>query len=260
MTCQSPNRADQNDASVQCQHENCVRRFGTEWARKIHHTQVHTNGPSDEEFLAALRRLADELERTPRKKDMDLQGPHSSPTYQDRFGSWNDALERAGLEPNLVHDTARKVECDSCSRSIVRQPYKLQENEHQFCSKECYGDWKAKNPGELMLSSQTGKASPVWKGGYVSPEYGPNWRAIRRGVLNRDEHVCQSCTMTEEEHVEEYGRSLNIHHIRPVKSFESPEQSHSMANLVTLCTPCHGIYEGHQCRPITARILPREAW
>lgn len=262
MTCSTPNQTGQSrsDSRVRCQYEDCTRRFGTERAREIHHTQVHVNGPSREEFLAALQRLADELERTPRKRDMDRQGPYSSPTYQDRFGSWNDALRQAGPEPNLIHNTAEEVGCDSCNQRIVRQPYKLEENEHQFCSKECYGDWKSKNPGELMLSSQTGEASPLWEGGYVSPEYGPNWRDVRRRVLERDEHACQSCTMTEQEHLEEYGRSLNAHHIKPVKSFENPEQSHSMANLVTLCTPCHRVYEGHQCRPVTARILPKEAW
>jgi hypothetical protein len=54
---------------------------------------------SDDELLNALRDLAEDLDRVPRKKDMNEYGPHAPRTYQLRFGSWNDAVREAGFTP-----------------------------------------------------------------------------------------------------------------------------------------------------------------
>lgn len=63
---------------------------------------------SDETYLERLRELADELDRIPRELDMNEHGPHSVDTYKTRFGSWIDALEAAGLEPDPEQtDTGR---------------------------------------------------------------------------------------------------------------------------------------------------------
>lgn len=51
----------------------------------------------DEDLLAALRELADRLDRTPTTRDMRDRGPYSPSTYQSRFGSWTAARERAGV-------------------------------------------------------------------------------------------------------------------------------------------------------------------
>lgn len=50
------------------------------------------------DLLAELRRLADELDRPPTSTDMQQHGKYSGPTYGNRFGSWADALEAAGLD------------------------------------------------------------------------------------------------------------------------------------------------------------------
>ena len=55
---------------------------------------------AEDELLAELRRLADELEKTPSMQDMTNQGGYGSATYTNRFGSWSAALEAAGLEPH----------------------------------------------------------------------------------------------------------------------------------------------------------------
>lgn len=56
--------------------------------------------PSDEEYLDDLRDLADELGKPPTRDEMNEDGPHSSTPYYTRWGSWNDALEAAGLDTN----------------------------------------------------------------------------------------------------------------------------------------------------------------
>lgn len=56
----------------------------------------------DSDLLAELRRLADVLDRTPIRDDMESQGKFSYSVYTHRFGSWNDALIEAGLDPNKI--------------------------------------------------------------------------------------------------------------------------------------------------------------
>lgn len=54
----------------------------------------------EEDLLTELKRLAQELDRTPTVHDMSEHGAHSHNTYRTRFGSWNEALEAAGLPKN----------------------------------------------------------------------------------------------------------------------------------------------------------------
>lgn len=55
---------------------------------------------SDEELLAELQRLGEELGWTPRIKDMREHGEYTEHHYYDCFGSWNEAVKMAGFEPN----------------------------------------------------------------------------------------------------------------------------------------------------------------
>lgn len=56
--------------------------------------------PTDYEYLEDLRAFAEELGRTPTRREMNEDGPHSSMPYYNRWGSWNAALEAADLELN----------------------------------------------------------------------------------------------------------------------------------------------------------------
>lgn len=51
---------------------------------------------TDDELLAELNRLTDELDRVPRSIDMIAYGEFNATTYKKRFGSWDDAVEAAG--------------------------------------------------------------------------------------------------------------------------------------------------------------------
>jgi hypothetical protein len=53
---------------------------------------------SDQELLAEIERLADELGRTPSSRDMAEHGEFGRITYRDHFGSWNEALGAAGFD------------------------------------------------------------------------------------------------------------------------------------------------------------------
>jgi len=81
-----------------------VNRFGS-WSSALEAAGLETiyrrpPAYTDEQLLQALRDLAAKLGRTPTGREMQARRDLPSPrTCQIRFGSWNRALEAAGLEP-----------------------------------------------------------------------------------------------------------------------------------------------------------------
>jgi len=70
-------------------------RFGS-WSEALEAAGFDADrGPTDEELLAELRRLRDELDKRPSMADMTDHGAYGCSTYQRRFGSWSAALEEA---------------------------------------------------------------------------------------------------------------------------------------------------------------------
>lgn len=65
------------------------------------------NQYSDKELLKEVNALAKRVGRTPRQEDMEQYGEFSVSTYNERFGSWNQTLERCGLEPVHRHNISR---------------------------------------------------------------------------------------------------------------------------------------------------------
>jgi DEAD/DEAH box helicase domain-containing protein len=63
--------------------------------------------------------------------------------------------------------------------------------------------------------------------------YGPNWARQRRLARARDGYRCQMCGAPEQ------GREHDVHHKIPFRTFASYEQANQLANLITLCHPCH---------------------
>ena len=62
---------------------------------------VKTNTYTEKELVNGLIDLAEELNKTPTKLDVELcLSVPSSQTYHNRFGSFNNALREAGLQVN----------------------------------------------------------------------------------------------------------------------------------------------------------------
>jgi 5-methylcytosine-specific restriction endonuclease McrA/biotin operon repressor len=92
------------------------------------------------------------------------------------------------------------------------------------------------------VGSQTGELHHRWNGGF-EPYYGKNWHEVRRRVLNRDNRTCQCCGVSEVEHKEQHGMQLDVHHRKPIRTFDEPEAANDPDNLVTLCRQCHNRVE-----------------
>jgi DEAD/DEAH box helicase domain-containing protein len=64
-------------------------------------------------------------------------------------------------------------------------------------------------------------------------DYGENWKSMAASIRSRDEHTCQHCGSKEE------GRTLHVHHKKPLRSFRSLADANREDNLVSLCSRCH---------------------
>ncbi|MFC4551560.1 MULTISPECIES: HNH endonuclease [Halorussus] len=81
-----------------------------------------------------------------------------------------------------------------------------------------------------------GSDNPNWNGGVDSEEfYGDGWPRARRRTLERDGHACQQCGADRDT----LSQNPDVHHIRPVRTFEDPRDAHTLENLVCLCRDCH---------------------
>ncbi|WP_435153267.1 homing endonuclease associated repeat-containing protein [Haladaptatus sp. DFWS20] len=73
---------------------------------KYHATRPNNQIDSGELF-AALREIADELDKIPSKIEMERYGAYSAEPFKREFGSWNDGLEAAGFSPSMEHDISK---------------------------------------------------------------------------------------------------------------------------------------------------------
>lgn len=113
--------------------------------------------------------------------------------------------------------------CPGCGKPFVRSF--TRNRIKRYCSRACY------------LANHSGPDSPSWKGG---PEiyYGPEWHSLARAIRRRDK-VCQDCGKTPQEN----GRSLEVHHIAPLREFPSYVEANHPSNLKALCSQCHRKYQ-----------------
>lgn len=79
----------------------------------------------------------------------------------------------------------------------------------------------------------------VTNGNWSERDYGPEWDGIREKAITRDNSKCVSCGMGRDEHRDEYGEDLHVHHKKPLRLFKSREEAHQLDNLDTLCKACH---------------------
>jgi len=150
---------------------------------------------------------------------------------------------------------SKKVECDNpgCSDIFKVKKYKRENQDHHFCSEECYHKWTSENwkgkdsprYGKKMSEEvkkkiaenreyKTGKEHPRWKEGEINYR-GSNWEEQRKRVLKRDNQKCQRCKVRNEESK----FPLEVHHKIPFREFENYKEANRLSNLITLCKSCH---------------------
>lgn len=103
-------------------------------------------------------------------------------------------------------------------------------------------------------NTPTGPDNPRWAGGYEQ-YHGPNWQTQKRRAKQRDGWECVVCGISNDSHLNKFGRGLAVHHIIPYRDFERPdgsvdyESANDLDNLTTVCFSCHGRWEGLYLMP-----------
>ena len=130
--------------------ETYADRFGS-WneALKIAGLLVNT-GRTNEDLIGLLKAKAESLGRTPTMKDVDSdKSMPSVATYIGRFGSWNKALEAAGLSSNknsysdeeLI--TLLKAKAESLGRTPTQKDVDFDESMPSATTyRDRFGSWK----------------------------------------------------------------------------------------------------------------------
>jgi len=275
---------EEGEYSASLYHE----RFSS-WNRALDLAGLEVRYPSEfthDELIERLDEVVEVLGRAPTHSEMAEAGPHPA-TFARHFGTWRDAIRKAGYEPqykdsveiecancgdiflcapssvregrqycsrecanigrskyltgeNNPQWSRIEVECHYCGQTLYRQPNQVEKVEKSFCDAKCRGQYVAEN--------RTGEDNWNWEGGEVD-YYGENWLRKRREARERDDYCCQSCGMSDEEHLEKRGTKLHVHHIRPIRKFDTKTDANSLENLVTLCWKCHRKWEGIELNP-----------
>jgi hypothetical protein len=211
--------------------------------------EEYHRGITDEELVADLKRVALDLNKTTvSRAENDERGKYGTTTYIRRFGSWFNALEKAGLQktrtPANVPEDELFKNLEETWIKLGRQPryrevQKPLSKYHVGTYENRFGTWRkalAKfvayvNNEENASSEEAIKSLEVEPATLHKTKRGINWR-LRFVVMRRDNFKCKSC-----------GRSpafdpSTILHVDHVKAWSNGGET-VLENLQTLCSRCN---------------------
>jgi len=247
--------------------------FSSELGMKSHHKQVHDESIADGLTTISLtcEWCSEEYEQPPAYAD---QNEHNFCSH-DCYSEWLTE-NNTGEDHPLWNGGDVEVSCETCGETLARPKHKIENAENHFCSAQCQGKYITKHrsgedsphfqqitvgcdncdddvtrpPHRILnventfcsrkcrIEFQCGEDHPRWRGG-CEQYYGPTWPSQRRKTLERDEYECQDCGMTRDEHYEQWGHDLEVHHKTPIKTFDDTAEANKLSNLITLCKRCH---------------------
>lgn len=195
---------------------------------------------TNEGLLEDLRKTASIVNKlTVSYRDYQKHGTYSTKVYRNRFGTWNKALELAGLAVGRGYILTDKQLLDNLEilwRKLGRQPfYSEMKTPFSLFTPKPYttrwGSWR-KACEALVLSKEgdiefvrEAKATSVARSRTISEK-------LRLQVLKRDNYKCVKCGRSPATHM---GIFLHVDHIKPF----SKGGSNLLDNLQTLCQKCN---------------------
>lgn len=196
--------------------DDCGREFGSRQALAGH---ARGSCSPDNRVVVECERCGEEKKMWP----SEMKNREKTFCSVECRSQWISETKSGENSPRYKRVT---VGCDVCGETKEMWPSQADEYDHHFCSDECENTWRSENFKK--------EQNPVWAGGY-EPFYGSNWRKKRREVVERDGDECRVCGIT----ADEYGRSIDVHHIESVTSFDKPEKANTLDNMIQLCPTCH---------------------
>lgn len=211
--------------------------------------EEYHRGVTDEELIGELKRVATELGKNAvSRAENDERGKYGTTTYIRRFGSWFNALEKAGLEktrtPMNLPEEELFESLEEIWTKLGRQPryaevqkplskYSVGTYENRF------GTWRKAleafvafvNNEERASSEEAIKNVEIESVTRHKTKRGINWR-LRFIVMRRDNFKCKSC-----------GRSPAtdpsiVLHVDHIKAWANGGET-VLENLQTLCSKCN---------------------
>jgi hypothetical protein len=154
--------------------------------------------------------------------------------------------------PRYGNGDATDIPCSNCGDTVHVHGPDLRQNENHFCDDDCYAEW--------LSMQMAGEGNHQYIDGSRVGEkdvYGRGWTSEKKEtVRERDGRQCRYCGMTESEHIDEYGRRLDVHHIIPARMFKNAAERNAMENLEAVCAPCHQrVEQMTPLRPETSRPM-----
>jgi hypothetical protein len=197
---------------------------------------------SDEELVSDLKRVADQLGvQELKRRDYTVHGKYSPSTYIKRFGSWKEALKKAGLKTARNWGTELEEYFENIQEvwlKLGRQPrYEDMTIPFSKLSGSAYahkfGTWRSALEKFIVWANE--ELEPQYKKNIITQKVrgrtpkSINYR-LRALVLMRDGAQCRLCGATPQD-----GAKLQVDHIKPwSKGGETV-----MENLQILCEQCN---------------------
>jgi hypothetical protein len=126
---------------------------------------------SNQTLITALQEFSEELGQPPTIDEMDQRGPYTGGPYKRAFGTWNRALQEAGLEVHQIRDVD-KSELISELRRLAEELGHVPRNDEM----QKQGNWSA-----TVYQKRFG----TWNNALRSAGFEPNerWRIPRQELL-----------------------------------------------------------------------------
>lgn len=127
-------------ARYECQDEDC------EFSASFRGISIHMTVKHGKDFdksphlIKELRRLEEDIGRTPTKKEASKHGKYGVGTYQKTFGSWNKALEASGIEETREKDISKEAILEEIRRvdsKCGKCTYKTMKREGKYSPDVC---------------------------------------------------------------------------------------------------------------------------
>lgn len=150
-------------------------------------------------------------------------------------------LEKHGIEARDFGSTApEELQDEETLRTLYveRELTSTEIAEMLECGDSTVCVWLHHHDIEIRPRGLPGEKNPMWDPEATDRiEYGRGWNESKREqVRERDNRECQGCGVPESE----LPRKLSVHHIRPARAFDDPEERNHPDNLISLCWSCHG--------------------
>lgn len=194
----------------------------------------------DDDLLDELRRAAAVLgSSTITERGYLKVGKFSCKPFINRFGSWNGAIERAGLSKSRetkISDAMLFDNLETIWRSLGRQPFysEIEGPLSRYSMKPYlnrFGGWTKACEAFLVFKSLDAEFERLYRPTSRSRPRTLNDK-LRLKVFKRDNYACVLCGRSPSVNI---GTSLHVDHIVPF----SKGGDHSLDNLRTLCDRCN---------------------